>query len=160
MFGYSATVVASYAIIASVTGFALWKGGPAERRAAALYLLLLVISLFINAPKETSVQATIFLCLDAVLAFWFLAMAVRYSNLWLAAAMIIQGIIFGVHAYRLGLDENIYWQGMNLAMLLNNLLSMLLINIFIAATVVSWRARRKQRRAAPRTSVRASLAAA
>ena len=82
--------------LVAVTLFALLKGGPAERVSApALLATGIGLQLFRLLPGAQP-QYPSLIC-DAVVAFLFLWFALRYSNLWLAAAMICQGLGFGLH---------------------------------------------------------------
>ncbi|CAN5218640.1 hypothetical protein BH11PSE2_BH11PSE2_19750 [soil metagenome] len=157
MFGYSLTLIAIDATIVGVLLFATIKGGPAERRAALLYFAVLLISIPLGAPRAQSVHDTLNLVLDAIVAIGFLLLSVRYSNLWLAAAMVTQGLLFGVHAYRLGLEENLIWHHLNVAVLFSNIMAMQLMWIFTGATIASWVRRSRLARGAKATTNKSAL---
>src|SRR5688572_16292250 len=84
-------------IITSV--LALKMGGPAERIGMLLMIAVAVIGGVIEATLSGSVRGVAHLVNDAVLAIGFLAVALRYGNLWLGGAMLLQAVQFSLHAY-------------------------------------------------------------
>ena len=89
---------------------------------------------------------------DAAAAFGFLWLAIRYSNLWLAGAMIAQGICFGAHAFRLEDDVvTPMWHGMNIYLMVMNLTSALVLWLLFFGTISSWRKRVRERADKPKS---------
>jgi amino acid permease len=133
-------------------GLAIFKGGRAEREGAILYLVLWLAAMLV--PKSDNSQNFVYIVLiaDAAAALGFLWLAIRYSNLWLAGAMIAQGVSFGAHAYRLE-DDMVTpkWMGMNVYLMVMNLMSLLVLYLILGGTIASWRRRVLDRRGGGRT---------
>jgi amino acid permease len=135
-------------------GLAIFKGGRAEREGAILYLVLWLAAML--APKSDNSQNFVYIVLiaDAAAALGFLWLAIRYSNLWLAGAMIAQGVSFGAHAYRLEDDlVTPKWMGMNVYLMVMNLMSLLVLYLILGGTIASWRRRVREKRAGKSKSV-------
>src|SRR4051812_32740570 len=77
--------------------FAIVKGGPGERYGAAIYGLSLVAEAGYEFISGQAAPAIPMLAVDLTIAVGFLVLAIRYNNLWMGAAMILQGIEFGLH---------------------------------------------------------------
>jgi hypothetical protein len=138
-------------------GFAIWKGGIAERASALLILATWLFTLLASSITRSYLPATAFLASDGMLAMGLLILAVRFSNLWLGAAMLLQAVALALHAgyfaaEKADLSYQILWDyvaGKNLA-------SVLMLVIIVFATVASIRKRARARGA---TAERLSTAA-
>jgi hypothetical protein len=126
---------------------AVFKGGRAEREGAILYVALWLATLLVPAPQGSQSYVYVTLIADAAAAFGFLWLAIRYSNLWLAGAMIAQGICFGAHAFRLEDDiATPKWHGMNIYIMVINITSAMVIWLLFFGTITTWRRRVRERR--------------
>lgn len=143
-----------------VTGLAVWKGGRAERQGAILYFVLWLAASLIPARHGSLAFIYIFLAADALAAFGFLWLAIRYSNLWLAGAMIAQGICFGAHAFRMEDDVPApMWLGLNVYFMTMNLMSALVLYLILCGTISTWRARAREARNAANAAAANAAAA-
>jgi len=129
MIGWAATL--------AVLGFAWWKGGSAERYGASLKL---ITSLFAFSVHHLFNQETISVALlvaDGVLAVGFLILAIRYSSLWIGAAMLLQAGQFSLHAWYLvaELQRDLFYA------VANNLVTLSILLCILAGTIIAWRAR-------------------
>jgi hypothetical protein len=138
-------------------GLALWKGGPAERSGAILILAAWLGATLIQAAAKAYILPVAFLASDAILAAGLLLLAIRYSSLWMGAAMLLQAIGLSLHAAyfaaeKADLSPRILWlyvagkNGASFAMLL----------VILAAGVAAW-IKRSRREAAPETRAAPSL---
>lgn len=82
--------------------FAFWKGGTAERIAAAIILTNFVVA---TANYATARSQFADLCIDAVTALSLLPITLRYTSLWLGAVMLIYALQFGLDAYYIVLER-------------------------------------------------------
>jgi hypothetical protein len=80
---------------------------------------------------------------DGLLAVGFLVVAVRYSSLWLGAAMMCQAVSFGAHALRLSDDARGAWHGHSIFILVINTVSYLVLFILISGTFATILRRRR-----------------
>lgn len=137
-------------------GLALWKGGPAERGGALLIVATWLVTLAASALTRSYVPAIAFLASDAVLAAGLLILAVRYSSLWMGAAMLLQATGLSLHAAYFAAEKaelsrhtlRLYIAGKNLA-------SFAMLLVILAAGLAAWMKRNR----APRTARRAPPAA-
>ena len=144
-----------YVTLSGVIVLAIWKGGRAERQGAILYLVLWLAASMVPSRAGSISFVNIFLAADGLAAFGFLWLAIRFSNLWLAGAMIAQGIAFGAHAFRLEEDLGTpRWMGVNVYLLVMNLMSGLVLTLILCGTISTWKKTARSRKAA-----RAKLAA-
>ena len=127
--------------------FAAWKGGSAERGGAALiaanWLIITITQVFFHEHNLKSSQVVIpsIVC-DLLLAAGFLWLALRYSSLWLGAAMILQGVQLAIYgSFLSGGARGVYGYAVAI-----NITSSLVLWSIIGGTAMSWRARA---RAAP-----------
>lgn len=125
--------------------FAWFKGGGAERYAAALFWLsgLGTVSFQMITHQATPVIAE--MLLDTGVAIGFLGLAIRYNNLWLGAAMMVKGLQLAVHATHLTDGEDPIFLGFNLYAASLNLISLLICLILSGATFASIGRRAKDR---------------
>jgi hypothetical protein len=96
-------MLCSYVVMLAACGFAALRGGEAERWGAAAIcgqwlvggLVLLMTGL--GASHSGSVSLML-LAADAALAVALLILALRFTKLWLGAAMLLQGLLLALHA--------------------------------------------------------------
>src|ERR1700751_6088490 len=89
---------ASLAALVVVCGLAIWKGNQARRAGAILIIATWLVTLAASAVTHSYVPATAFLASAGILAVGLLFLAVRYSNWWMGAAMLLQAIGLSLHA--------------------------------------------------------------
>lgn len=136
-----------YLSLFTAFALAIFKGGRAERQGAILYLVMWLAAVVTPVKPGSQLFVYVFLMADAVIAFGFLWLALRFSNLWLAGAMIAQGICFGAHAFRL--EDDVVtprWHGMNIYLLVMNLMSALVLTFILGGTLATWRRRVLERK--------------
>lgn len=132
--------------------FAWWKGSAAERGGALFILgtnIAADIAMVITAPNF---PGTFVFAGDLTLAVALLVLAIRYSSMWLGAAMLLQSAGLGLHGMQLigdGFSNLIYITAIAV-------MSNLMLLCIVAGTVASWRAR--LRGGAPRNDRSARLA--
>lgn len=137
-------------------GLAVWKGGPAERSGAILILVTWLGSTVIQAMARAYILPFVFLASDAVLAAGLLLLAIRFSSLWMGAAMLLQAIGLGLHAAYFAAEKAelsrhtlwLYIAGKNLA-------SFAMLLVILVAGLVAWR--RRSLRPASRTAPEATF---
>jgi hypothetical protein len=119
--------------------FALAKGSAAEKLGAAWVLVIDLASDAAIALSYPNPPQIVLFGLDFLLAAGLLALAIRYSSLWLGIAMLLQATALCAHALRLTGDgpNALTW------MILNNVISELMLVCIVIATAISWRARHK-----------------
>ncbi len=135
------------ACLVAFCGFAVWKGGPAERYGAMLVFATWLFSILGSlSPKE--LPAATYLISDAVLAAGLLVLAVRFSSWWIGAAMLLQALGLSFHAAYFAADKSdfdsaqryYYLQAMDL-------LSAAMLFVILGATIASIRKRHRARKA-------------
>ena len=104
IFGYHILAVALWGAILAVSAFAFWKGDIAVRLAALTHLSVQVVTLLINPKFGDIGSESALLAVDFASAVIFLLLAVRFANLWIGAAMILQAAQFSLHAYYLVME--------------------------------------------------------
>jgi hypothetical protein len=104
IFGYHILAVALWGAILAVSAFALWKGDVAVRLAALTHLSVQVVTFLINPRFGDIGGESALLAVDFISAVIFLLLAVRFANLWIGAAMLLEAGQFGLHAYYLVMD--------------------------------------------------------
>lgn len=138
-------IVALFPIaIISVSIYAWLRGRSAERFGSLLYAaaFMTAMALYITLGLERSVVPV--LLLDAFAALGFLVLAFRYNSLWLGLAMILQGIVLGLHSTHLTEVEDPQVFGMSLYATLQNLISLGMLATFAGATALAQRERRRR----------------
>jgi hypothetical protein len=100
--------------------FAVWKGGPAERVAAAILIANMAIGLAGGWLAPGS-DGLIRLCNDGLAAAALLAVTLRYGAPWMGGVMLFYAAQFSLHSYYLVTDRptdflyaeinNINWSG-------------------------------------------------
>jgi hypothetical protein len=132
-------------------GLALWKGGAPERGGAMMILVTWLGATLIQAVAKAYILPILFLVSDAVLAAGLLLLAIRFSSLWMGAAMLLQAIGLSLHAAYFAAEKSdlsrhtlwLYVAGKNLA-------SFAMLLVILAAGAVAWR-KRSLRAAGSRT---------
>ena len=123
--------------------FAFWKGGAAERAAAAAVTVNLLIGQ-IGHALAPELNSQIRLVNDGLAALILLVVAVRYATLWMGAVMLFYAAQFSMHAVYLVLERK---GGDYLHALINNL-DFIGINLcLVAGVIAAWRNRVRARRA-------------
>jgi hypothetical protein len=131
-------------VLLGILGLAFWKGGRAERYGAGLYGLcwIAVSLLFTPVDHYSAVYLYGVYIADFIIAVGFLLIALRFSNLWIALAMIAQGFSAAAHAYRLNDAETmIFYQGIPVWRVVINLTSFVVMAALLLGTLSSWWAR-------------------
>ena len=124
--------------------FAFWKGGMAERAAAAAVTLNLLIGQ-LGHGLAPELNDHIRLVNDGLTAVILLGVTVRYATLWMGAVMLFYAAQFSMHAFYLVMDRK---GGDYLHALINNL-DFIGINLcLVAGTITAWRGRRLRARIA------------
>ena len=134
--------------------FSWIKGSIGERLGAAVFGLAALGTLAAEMITHQATPVVGELLLDTVEAIAFLALAIRYNNLWLGAAMMVKGIQLAIHATHLTDGEDPMFLGFNLYAASLNLLSDLMSLSLIAATIAAMRQRRQRRAVAAVASER------
>ena len=117
-------------------GLAVWKGGAAERSGALMILATWLGTTVIQAMVKAYILPIIFLASDAVLAAGLLLLAIRFSSLWMGAAMLLQATSLSLHAAYFAAEKadlgphtlRLYVAGKNAA-------SFLMLLVILAATI-------------------------
>jgi len=104
IFGYHILAVALWGAVLGVCTFALWKGDIAVRLAALTHLSVQVATFMINPRFGDIGGESALLAVDFTSAVIFLLLAVRFANLWIGAAMLLEAGQFGLHSYYLVMD--------------------------------------------------------
>ncbi len=76
--------------------FALWKGGTAERAAALVIIINILIEEAGNVLAPGSIDIINFVD-DGLTALVILAITVRYNALWMGGVMLFYGVQFSLH---------------------------------------------------------------
>jgi uncharacterized membrane protein AbrB (regulator of aidB expression) len=128
----------------SCCAYGIVKGGSADRLGAAFILASYIADdvAFALTRPHFPVMAIFFG--DFLLALALLFVAVRYSNLWLGCAMLLQSVDL--------CSQGLAFTGEGLSNLqqfwLNNIVSMLMLLCVMTGATISWRKRRLGRQAA------------
>lgn len=136
------TLLLMLGLMLVTTIFAFWKGGPPERMGAAV-IVIVWIGTIAAQMLPVEVHAISLLVSDGLAAVGFLAVAIRYSSLWLGSAMICQAVSFVAHAIRLSDDTRVLWHGFNVFILVVNIASFLVLLILVGGTVATIGQRRR-----------------
>jgi hypothetical protein len=132
----------SFVALFGCCGLAFWKGGPAERGGAILICGTWLAAMLGLAVAREYVLAVPFLLSDAVLAIGLLILAIRYSNWWMGAAMLLQALGLSFHAAYFAADQSeISKKALHFYVLGKNLSSWGMLLVILIATLVTWRKR-------------------
>lgn len=142
--GYFLNVYTQMGMLAVLltSGFAWWKGGPAERMGTLIVCVSAVGGHVARAFSGQLAPTVTMFFSDMFLSLGFLYIAVRYSSLWLGAAMIFQGCVFSFHATQLDDSDLPRWHGMVIYLLVHNILGYLVMLSLVGGTVASIMKRR------------------
>lgn len=123
--------------------FALWKGGPAERIAAAVVFANMLIGLLVGMFLPQLSGTTRFMN-DGLAAVILLAITIRYGAPWMGGVMLFYALQFSLHSYYLvtGRSDTDY-----LHALINNINFAGVIWCLIIGVAVTWRRRVRVARA-------------
>lgn len=147
--GHSWVSIAGWATLGFTCLFAWVKGNTPEKLGAGWLLAFNLAGDVVMAVTYPHTPQVVMFLLDLLYAVGFLVLALRYSSMWLGAAMILQSIALLAHGVRLS-DEGVdtyTW------MVLNNLITQAMQGCLVAATALSWRARGKAKAPPPFTFV-------
>lgn len=130
--------------IFSVLGasFALWKGGTAERLAAAVVIVNVAIGLS-GKWLAPGLNDQIRLANDGLSALILLGVTVRYGALWMGGVMLFYAAQFSLHSFYLVTERPSDY----LYALINNIDFTSIIWCLIIGTAVAWRRRVRLARA-------------
>lgn len=138
------------AALLMICGFAIWKGSEALRAGAVLIVATWFVTLAASAITRSYVPAISFLASDGILAAGLLFLAVRYSNWWMGAAMLLQSLSLALHAgYFAAEQADLSAHVLRQYILGKNLASLAMLLVLLAATVVTILRRRSRDAAAP-----------
>jgi hypothetical protein len=140
----SPIIVALFAFSACALAFALWKGGPAERAAAIVVALNLVVGVLVGeflSPYQPALR----FANDGATAFALLAITLRWAAPWMGAVMLLYAGQFALHAYYMASGRN---PRDYLHALMNNLNFSAVIWCLVIGAALAWRRRVVARRAA------------
>lgn len=99
MSGHNIVYYLAWPALIAVAAFAWWKGDRPVRLSGGMFLISSIVAWLIDHTLGRGPGAVPMLINDGLLAFGFLAVAMRYGSLWLAAVMLLQGVQFSLHAY-------------------------------------------------------------
>ena len=136
-------------ILGSVVGFAWFKGDMGERLGAIVYAGAWMIALGAEWYTGESLPVVPILILDTLIATAFLLLAIRYNNLWLGAAMMLQGIQLGMHAISFTSAPDIHVLGFNVFALTLNLISLFILVTIAGGVAATAKQRRRSRQSQP-----------
>jgi hypothetical protein len=132
----------SFVALFGCCGLAFWKGGPAERGGAILICGTWLAAMLGLAVERQYVLAIPFLLSDAVLAIGLLILAIRYSNWWMGAAMLLQAIGLSFHAAYFAADQSeISKKALHFYVMGKNLSSWGMLLVILIGTLAAWRKR-------------------
>jgi hypothetical protein len=118
-------------LMVGVCAFGILRGGRAERAGSVCILaanVLAEVAICLNGPKY---PGAIIFALDFALALALLVVAVRYSSLWLGAAMILQSVALYAHSVMVAGNELSY----RLYVVLNDNLTFLMLGCIAVSTL-------------------------
>jgi hypothetical protein len=104
IYGHHILFYVQVAATLGICAFGLWKGDAAVRYASATNLAVELATLAIMPKVGDSGGESILLAVDFAFAVTLLFLAVRFANLWIGAAMMLQAAQFSLHAYYLVMD--------------------------------------------------------
>jgi hypothetical protein len=154
---------AALAMVFGTAGLAVWKGSQAERFGVIIYFAIWALEAVASGAADhyPLIYAYFKLSSDLLIAAGFLMLALRYSSLWLAGAMIAQGLCAATHAFHLEDDQAqnpLVWHGLSVWLLSNNIFTTAVFWLLLGGTIASWRRRAKGRREARATPAIAAAA--
>jgi len=152
---------AGVAVLAVTSAWTWWKGGPAERLGTLIYGIGWLGADAWRALSNQSVPVIPMFVSDIAMSLGFLYIAIRYSSLWVGAAMLLQAGNFYLHAAGLADPSRPRWHGMIIYLLANNILSYLILLALASGTLATiLKRQRDSRRKAEAAAKAAGRAAA
>lgn len=127
------------AAIVVVTGLAWLKGGWPERIGASLNLAIALLFFALQLFMSPAALSLALLIIDGVLGLGFLLLALRYTSLWLGAAMLLQAGQFSLHAFYYVTTKPVD----RLFAVVNNVVSWGILLAILAGVGASWLNSRK-----------------
>ncbi len=133
---YLAAWLLLWLALAASCGYAFRYGGPAERSAAVLILLIAALSTVARIFFSQEDILVPRLIAEGVAALGFLALAFRFSSPWIGGVMILQAAQFSIQAFYFVTNRHhdIFY------VVLNNLN---FLGILICLALGAWAARRR-----------------
>ncbi|MBW8813546.1 MAG: hypothetical protein JF588_08985 [Caulobacterales bacterium] len=131
----------AFSIFAGV--FAFWKGGSAERMAAAVILANVAIG-YLSRQVLPDSEGLIRLVNDGAAALALLVITIRFGAPWMGGAMLFYAAQFALHSYLLVTEATAGY----LVAALNNTFWNGVVWCLIIGTAAAWRARLRRERAA------------
>ncbi len=126
--------------IVAVTILAWFKGGPVERLGSSINLVMSLAFSVMQAFIPPASLEVLTLVLDGIFGLIFLGLAVRYTSLWLGAAMLLQAGQFSLHAFYYVTTKPVD----RLFAIVNNLVSWgILLSILLGTLGYWWVSRRE-----------------
>ena len=119
-------------------GFALLKGGTAERGGGILVLANLVLLGCADLIQRSASAGVFGLVVDGMTALGLLGITLRFGSLWLGAAMLLYAAQFSLHAFYFVTERPLD----NLHAIINNIIFVGVMWSLVFGTAVAWRARR------------------
>jgi hypothetical protein len=135
-----------FATIVAVTALAWFKGAWPERFGASLNLLFASLFFVLQLVMQPTALATSILIMDGLLGLGFLVLALRYTSLWLGAAMLLQAGQFSLHAFYYVTTKPVD----RLFAIVNNVVSWGILLSILTGVGASWLNSRKASQAAAR----------
>jgi hypothetical protein len=134
---FTATQLSIIALVV-ICGLAVWKGSVPVRLGGLLILATWAITLVAaTIAGELQLAPIAFLISDAILAGGLLLLAVRFSNWWMGAAMLLQAVGMSLHAAYFAADKaELSHNLINLYVLGKNLTSVAMLVVLLTATLV------------------------
>jgi hypothetical protein len=129
---------------ALVFALALAKGGIGDKLALGLFLGTNLLSLIPTLLLPRSEQITGVFVPDGILAAGLLLLALRYSSLWIGAAMLAQSASFALQAAFMNEKGDLM-----LFYIADNSISWFMLACALTGVLTSWRRRVLEREAAP-----------
>jgi hypothetical protein len=93
------------AVGVATCGLALWKGGVAERIAACVIIVNLIIDPIAGAVLSPSAEEIFRLVSDGVSAMIMLGVTLKFGSPWLGAVMFFYAAQFALHSYYFVLER-------------------------------------------------------
>ena len=124
-------------------GFALWKGGPAERIGGLMVGASWLGADIAWALSGQPAPAILLFVSDGLISMGLLYIAIRYSSIWLGAAMLFRAVEFALHAIQMTDADIPRWHGMNLYLWANNSLNHLVLWTLAGGTIATMSKRRR-----------------
>ena len=123
--------------------FAWWKGGRAERMGAAMIAAIWLTVVAVQTAFTGLFPTALLFASDIVGGVGFLIIAIRYSSVWLGAAMLFEAGSFAAHAFQMADPDGPRWHGMRVYLMITNIMSDLILLTLVAGTIAAILRRRR-----------------